>query len=219
MKRAWHCSAGTRLRDDEIKFGYAITGTVTVADIKQNKAARIGDHVLLTKPLGIGLITTAIKRGKPGEAHVREAIRVMCELNRRASEIALEFRVSAMTDITGFGLVGHASEVARASGISVEIDHRRLPVLDGALEYSKAGYCAGGLTSNREYYSQHVRITDTVSPAYSDLVFDPQTSGGLLIFVHPDDAEPLIQALVREGLMGVDIGRSMESRGLPVHIV
>src|SRR5439155_9595317 len=134
---------GHSVRDDEIKFGYAVTGIIEKNNIKQNSAARPGARVILTKPLGTGLITTAIKRGKAKAEHVQAAVTAMVQLNRRAAEISLQFRVDSMTDITGFGLIGHACEVAKASRICVHIDHSTVPLLPGALDYSREGFCAG----------------------------------------------------------------------------
>src|SRR5262249_48533249 len=124
---------GHTVRDEEIKFGYAITGIIDPKNIKQNNGAQIGDRLILTKPLGTGLISRGIKNSKAKIEHVEAAVASMVQLNRRASEIALTFRVHAMTDITGFGLVGHASEVAKASHLSIKIDHSRLPLLPGTL--------------------------------------------------------------------------------------
>jgi selenide,water dikinase len=156
--------------------------------------------------LGTGLISTALKKGRAHEGDVRAAVEVMLQLNRPAAEIALRFAVSAMTDITGFGLIGHAREVARASQVSITFDHSRLPILSGALEYSRAGFCAGGLKSNRDFYSGFVRISDSVSPEYKDVLFDPQTSGGLLIFCRPEDADPLRGAFAAENAAITEIG-------------
>ncbi len=202
---------GHSVRDDEIKFGYAITGVVETKNIKQNNGARPGNRLILTKPLGTGLITTALKRSKPAPDHVQAAIQTMAQLNRRASEICLEFRVDAMTDITGFGLTGHASEVARASRISIHIDHRKLPLLPGTLDYSREGFCAAGLTNNRDFFGQHVRIADTVPPDVQNVLFDPQTSGGLLIFCQPDDADALLKKLRDAGIPAVEIGSTGEA--------
>jgi selenide,water dikinase len=143
----------------------------------------------------------------------------MLELNRRASEIACEFKVDAMTDITGFGLVGHATEVAKASHISVEIDHARLPLLPGAVEYSRARCCAGGLTSNREFFGSQVEIRNGIAPEIQNILFDPQTSGGLLIFCQPQDFNPLLQKLQGEGVDAVEIGAALESRHVRVVIL
>ena len=201
---------GHSVRDDEIKFGYAITGIVVKQNIKENKGARPGNRVILTKRLGTGLITTALKRSNPQPEHVQGAIRTMLCLNRRASEIALEFKVDAMTDVTGFGLIGHASEVAKASGISIRIDHRALPLLPGALEYSREGFCAGGLTNNREFFGPQVRVADSVPTDVQNILFDPQTSGGLLIFCQPQDAAALLQKLRAEEIDAAEIGTTSE---------
>lgn len=210
---------GHTVRDDEIKFGYAVTGIVPVSQIKQNKGGRAGDRLLLTKPLGTGLIATAIKRGKASDEHVAQAVATMRELNRKAAQIALDFGVDTMTDITGFGLLGHALEVCKASRISVQIDHRQLPVLPGALEYSRAGFCAGGLNSNREFFAEHVRLPADLPSEFSDLVFDPQTSGGLLIFVDAKRSAELSGVLHRAGIAAADIGYSQEFTGTFITVV
>ncbi len=197
---------GHSVRDEEIKFGYAITGIIEATRIKQNNAAQPGDRLILTKPLGIGLITTAIKRGHASSEHVQSAIATMTQLNRRASEISREFRVHTMTDITGFGLMGHAIEVAKASRISVHIDHSKLPLLPGTLDYSREGFCAGGLTSNEEFFGPHVSISNSVTPVLRNVLFDPQTSGGLLIFCEAADVVALRQRLRTENVAAVEIG-------------
>jgi len=199
---------GHSVRDEEIKFGYAVTGIVEKKNIKQNSGARDGNRLILTKPLGTGLITTALKRGKASPDHLQAAVNVMSQLNRRAGEICLQFRVDAMTDITGFGLVGHAIEVAKASHISLQIDHRKLPLLPGALEYSRAGFCAGGLTSNREFFGARVYISDPVPAEIQNILFDPQTSGGLLVFCHPED-DGLLDSLRAAGIDAVEIGSAV----------
>jgi selenide, water dikinase len=203
---------GHSVRDDEIKFGYAVTGTIDPKNIKQNTGARSGDRVLLTKPLGTGLITTALKRGKAAPEHVQAAVAVMLQLNRRAAEIAVDCRVDAMTDVTGFSLAGHASEVAKASHISVQFDHRSLPLLPGVLEYSRLGFCAGGLKNNQEFFGKHIAISDSVSADIQNVFFDPQTSGGLLIFCTPQDAGSVLQKLHSEDIAAVDIGFTTDER-------
>jgi len=132
----------------------------------------------LTKPLGTGLITTALKKGKAAAEHVQAAVSAMVQLNKTAAEISLDFHVDAITDITGFGLAGHAAEVAKASHISIEFDHRLLPLLPGTLDYSRAGLCAGGLASNREFFCKLAAISDAVSAEMENVFFDPQTSPG-----------------------------------------
>lgn len=197
---------GHSVRDDEIKFGYAVTGVIETKNIKQNTGAHVGNRVILTKPLGTGLITTAIKRGKASTEHVQAAVNTMLQLNRRAAEISLEFRVDAMTDVTGFGLVGHAIEVAKASHLSIQIDHRKLPLLPGALDYSREGFCAGGLTNNRDFFETSASVSESISPELQNIVFDPQTSGGLLIFCQPQDADSLLAKLRDDKIDAVEIG-------------
>lgn len=201
---------GHSVRDDEIKFGYAITGVVERKNIKENKSARSGARLILTKPLGTGLITTALKRGTASPEHVQAAVDTMLRLNKRSSEICVDLNVDAMTDITGFGLVGHAIEVAKASRISIRIDHQKLPILPGGLEYSRAGFCAGGLTSNREFFGPQVQISAAIPPDVQNVLFDPQTSGGLLIFCQSPSAGRLLQKLQAEEVDAVDIGETME---------
>jgi selenide,water dikinase len=202
---------GHSLRDDEIKFGYAVTGIVNSANVKRNRGARAGNRLILTKPLGTGLISTALKRGQAAREHVEQAVRIMVQLNRRASEIALEHQVDAMTDITGFGLIGHALEVAKASGISIRLDYRNLPILAGTLEYSRAGFCAGGLNSNRDFYRSQVKIADSVPPEVENILFDPQTSGGLLLFSPPQEAESLLRTLRAEGFDAAEVGLTAQA--------
>jgi selenide,water dikinase len=156
--------------------------------------------------LGTGLITTAIKRGKASPEHVQAAVSAMLQLNRRASEICLEYHVNAMTDVTGFGLAGHASEVAKASHVSIHIDHNSVPLLPGVLEYSRQGFCAGGLTSNEEFFGPNVSIAESIPREMRNVLFDPQTSGGLLIFCQPQDAKSLLDRLRGESIDAFQIG-------------
>jgi selenide,water dikinase len=203
---------GHSVRDDEIKFGYSVTGIIDPKNIKQNSGARAGDRVILTKALGTGLITTALKRGKAAPEHVQAAVATMLELNRRAAESAVELQVNAMTDITGFGLAGHAMEVAKASHISIQFDHRKLPLLPGTLEYSRLGFCAGGLTTNKDFFGKHVSISDSVSPEMKNVIFDPQTSGGLLIFCQPQDADNLLMRLQSLEVAATEIGSAAQKQ-------
>jgi len=199
---------GHSVRDDEIKFGYAVTGVINTAKIKRNSGAQTGDSVLLTKSLGTGLITSALKRSRAAPEHIQTAIDTMSQLNRRASEICLMFRVHAMTDVTGFGLAGHASEVAKASQISTQIDHSKLPLLPGTLDYSREGFCAAGLVSNEQFFGTGVITGPSITRELRNVLFDPQTSGGLLIFCHPADAASLLTMLHREQIQACEIGRT-----------
>jgi selenide,water dikinase len=201
---------GHSVRDEEIKFGYAVTGTIDPRSIRHNGAARVGDRVVLTKQLGTGLVATALKRGEAEPAHVAAAVDSMLETNERASAIVAEFDVAAMTDISGFGLVGHAVEVARASDLTMELDHAQLPVLPGALEYSAKGCRAGGLDNNCEFFGPHVSFKGTIPKAYEDILFDPQTSGGLLIFVSERDASELLTQLRANNIAAVELGSTAD---------
>jgi len=203
---------GHSVRDDEIKFGYSVTGIIDPKNIKQNNGARPGDRVILTKPLGTGLITTAVKKGKAASEHIQAAVACMLQLNRKASEIAVEFGVDAMTDITGFGLAGHAAEIAKASHVSITFNHGAIPLLPGTLDYSKQGFCAGGLTSNREFFGKAVLISESVSAEIATVFFDPQTSGGLLIFCQPESAGNLLASLQASNIPAVEIGVSTSER-------
>ena len=208
---------GHSVRDDEIKFGYAVTGTIAPAAVRENAGAVPGDRILLTKPLGTGLIATAAKNGDADPGHVEGAISVMIETNRAAAEAVQGSEVRTMTDVTGFGLLGHALEVARASDVTLELNHTNIRVLKGALEYSSRGYCAGGLKSNREFFSPDVTFEAGVSEDYRNLLFDPQTSGGLLIFAPGSGADDLVSALRTAGVGAVEIG--MTAAAGPTRIV
>jgi selenide, water dikinase len=182
---------GHSVNDDEIKFGYSVTGTVHPDQIKTNAAAQPGDLLVFTKKLGTGVISTALKRGIADPAHVQAAIESMLTLNRRACEEMLAFEVHACTDITGFGLIGHAREMALASGVTIQIESRNARFLPGALEYARAGAIPGGAKNNREFASCVVEGASE----YDDLFYDPQTSGGLLISLSEQDAGALERAL------------------------
>jgi selenide, water dikinase len=182
---------GHSVNDDEIKFGYSVTGTVHPDQIKTNAAAQPGDLLVFTKKLGTGVISTALKRGIADPAHVQAAIESMLTLNRRACEEMLAFEVHACTDITGFGLIGHAREMALASGVTIQIESRNARFLPGALEYARAGAIPGGGKNNREFASCVVEGASE----YDDLFYDPQTSGGLLISLSEQDAGALERAL------------------------
>jgi selenide, water dikinase len=182
---------GHSIADEEVKFGYAVTGTVHPDRIMANAGARVGDALVFTKALGTGVIATAMKRGSASEAHVAGAIASMLTLNRRACEAMLRHEVHGCTDVTGFGLIGHSREMALASGVTLEIDTARLRFLDGALEYARQGAIPGGLKNNREFAACVVEMAAEVPGEVEDLLYDPQTSGGLLIALEAADAAAL----------------------------
>ena len=185
---------GHSVADEEIKFGYAVTGLVHPERVKANSAARAGDALLFTKRLGTGVIGTALKRGIARDQHVAEAVASMLTLNRRACEEMLRFDVHGCTDVTGFGLVGHAREMAVASKVTLEIALDRVRLLPGALEYARLGAIPGGLKNNREFASCAVETARQLPPELEDLLYDPQTSGGLLFTLPEEDAAALASA-------------------------
>lgn len=182
---------GHSVNDPEIKFGYAITGLVHPDRYKPNAGAKAGDVLLFTKKLGTGVISSALKRGIAQEKHMQGAIDSMLTLNRAAAEAMAEFDVHGVTDVSGFGLLGHAREMALASKVTLEIDVSKLQFLHGALEYARAGALSGGLHNNRDFVSSCVEGTSEVD----DLLYDPQTSGGLLISLPEADAGRLERKL------------------------
>jgi selenide, water dikinase len=175
---------GHSVSDNEVKFGYAVTGLVHPDRIKTNAGARPGDALVFTKRLGTGVISTALKQGIAQESDVEAATHSMLKLNREACEAMLAFDVHGCTDVTGFGLIGHAREMALASKVTLEIDPRKLQFLPGAVEYARRGAIPGGLINNREFAASCVEG----SSEFDDLLYDPQTSGGLLIALAERDA-------------------------------
>jgi selenide,water dikinase len=191
---------GHSVNDNEIKFGFAITGIVHPEKFWSNAGARPGDVLVLTKPLGTGVISTALKRGIALAEHLDASVASMLRLNR------CEANAHACTDITGFGLIGHAREMALASGVTVEIDWRALEFLPGAIEYSKKGAHPGGLKNNREFASCAVEFASAPPPEIEALLYDPQTSGGLLLAQPPGAAcGPLIGRVVERGAKAIRI--------------
>ena len=182
---------GHSVADEEIKFGYAVTGTIHPQRIKTNAGARPGDVLVFTKRLGTGVISTALKRGGANDSDVRASIDSMLTLNRKACEAMLAYEVHGCTDVTGFGLMGHARGMALASNVTLEIDVARLRFLPGALEYARQGAIPGGLKNNREFSSCVVEMTRALPTEVEDLLYDPQTSGGLLISLPETDAAAL----------------------------
>ncbi len=186
---------GHSIGDEEIKFGYAVTGLVHPQRILINSAARPGDQLVLTKRLGTGIISTALKKGAASISAVKAASESMCALNRSASEAALQFDVHSATDITGFGLLGHAREMAAGSKVSLVIDSTKIEFLTEAVEYSRSGFLPGGLKRNVDFIGGCVEFASRVPEEVRNLLFDPQTSGGLLLSVAAQEAPKLLEAL------------------------
>jgi len=200
---------GHSVRDQEIKFGYAVTGLIDPDRVLTNAGARQGDHLILTKPIGTGVITTALKQGKAEPAWVAEAIRSMTTLNRHAAEVvAAADGVHAMTDVTGFGLMGHARELALGSGMRMELFVDQVPRMQGALDAIGRGAIPAGLLANREFAecvsadAPGARIADDVRT----LLYDPQTAGPLLLSVAAGCSSALLESLHHAGVTASKIG-------------
>jgi len=210
---------GHSVADAEPKFGYAVTGRIDPDRILSKGGLRVGDRLYLTKPIGTGVIATAAKRGMCAADHLQVAVDTMLRLNQRASTAARSIpSIRACTDITGFGLLGHASEMAQRSGVRVRIAASNVPLLPGAREYAEQGAIAGGLIRNRAYFTSHapVELSAAVDPTIVQLLFDPQTSGGLLIGVSPADAAALESAFADHGVLAAAIGEVIAGSGIDV---
>jgi selenide,water dikinase len=221
---------GHSIRDEETKFGYSVTGLVHPKRVLANRGAQPGDRLLFTKALGTGVISTAIKKGVAKPEWIDAAVKSMTTLNKTAAEVITNARVAlglqpglernsaagdttikaftvhALTDITGFGLIGHAREMALASNVSLVLHSTSVPVLQGALDCVRAGHIPGGLTANRDFAECMVGYDDSVPADVRTLLFDPQTAGGLLISVSAEDAGRLTRALRHAGVPAVEIG-------------
>jgi selenide,water dikinase len=205
---------GHSIRDEETKFGYSVTGVVHPNKVLANKGARPGDALVFTKALGTGVISTAIKKGKAEPAWIDAAVQSMTTLNKRAAEVIADgdFRVNAMTDVTGFGLIGHARELALASNVALRFFSKEIPILPGALECIRTGHVPGGLTANREFAECVVGYEAPISDDLKTLLFDPQTAGGLLISIAGDEREKLVAELKAAGVLARHIGDVTESQ-------
>ncbi len=204
---------GHSIRDDETKFGYAVTGLVHPKKILANGGAQPGDVLILTKPLGTGVISTAIKNGKAEQAWINAAVLSMTILNKQSADLitSKQYRVHAMTDITGFGLIGHAREMALASNVAFRLFSKDIPILPGALECIRAGQVPGGLKANREFAECTVGYEAPIDSELKTLLFDPQTAGGLLISIAEADGKQLLLELRTGGIAAHQIGIVTES--------
>jgi selenide,water dikinase len=199
---------GHTVDDPELKYGIAVTGTVHPDKVVHNNTAQTGDVLILTKPIGTGIISTAIKGGTANKSAIANIIKSMTTLNRTASEAMLEVGINACKDITGFGLLGHACEMIQGTKVGMEINAAAVPLFLEVKEYYDKGMVAGGLTRNREFRKNMVEFSPTVPPYLQDILFDPQTSGGLLISVPAPKAPTLLKKLHSKGVkQAVIIGR------------
>jgi selenide,water dikinase len=191
---------GHTVMDKELKYGMAVTGVVHPAKIVTNAAAQPGDHLVLTKPLGTGIVATALKRGKGTPELLARLAETMWTLNDVAGQAMVEYGAHAATDITGCGFIGHAWEMAHGSKVNIRVHAARVPMFEEALVFARRGYLTQGDVSNREYTRGYVSLDKGVAPALLQVMFDPQTSGGLLIALPPSQASVLVETLHARGV-------------------
>jgi len=191
---------GHSVEDSEMKYGLSVTGFIHPQKVVTKKNLKFGDRLVLTKPLGTGVINTAIKRGIASEAITKNISRMMAALNRTAAEVMQQFSVHACTDITGFGLLGHLAEMVEDSGMALRLDSSQIPILPEAIEYAKMGMMPGGTFKNKEFRLGMIELSSGVDPLILDILFDPQTSGGLMICVKREQADALVSKLMDAGV-------------------
>lgn len=191
---------GHSIEDKELKYGLSVTGVIHPARVLTKKNLKAGDHLVLTKPLGTGIVNTAVKADMAPPALVERVTRLMATLNRAAAETLTAFDVGACTDVTGFGLLGHLAEMVSGSGVSVRIDASQLPLLVEALEFAAMGLIPGGAYRNREFRQAMITFDPAVPRPVQDILFDPQTSGGLLVSVRGHQSQALVAALKAAGV-------------------
>jgi selenide, water dikinase len=224
-----NCSVvgGHSIRDEELKFGYAITGLIDPAKIWRNVGVRPGDVLILTKPIGTGVISTALKSGVADDHSVASATASMSRLNRETAEALHEVEdaankehpIHAVTDVTGFGLLGHAREMAVGSGVSMQINHAVVAYLPGAIEAARGKHFSGGLANNRGFLEGCVNFQSDVPDAIRGLFFDPQTSGGLLIAITPEAVDRAMSAFERRDIPARVIGEAVTKRSPLIEII
>jgi selenide, water dikinase len=214
-------AGGHSVRDPEMKLGYSVTGRVHPKKFWANSKSRAGDALVLTKPIGTGVISTAIKQGKAKQEWIDSAVASMTRLNRRAVEVVHQgdFEVHAATDITGFGVVGHLREMALGSKTTMRIEANRIELLHGAMECVKAGLLPGGLKTNREFAESCVAYRGQISEELRTLLFDPQTAGGLLLSIPSEIAKGLVAALEVAGVSAARIGEVLPKGEKPIEVV
>lgn len=204
---------GHSVADEEVKYGMAVTGVIDPRRIIRNVGARPGDALLLSKPLGTGILMTAFKRDRLATEYYTPAVRWMAELNASAARAMLKYEVHAATDITGFGLAGHGTKMADGSSVTLLIEESDLPLLPGALELSREGMTPGGGKRNREFFGPGVKVSEEVADEMAEIIFDPQTSGGLLISLPESEAHSLLADLQNSGTTEAAIIGRVVQRG------
>jgi len=203
---------GHSVDNEQIMFGYSVTGVIDPDRVARNSGARPGDVIILTKPIGTGIISTGIKRAKASPEVVSESIATMMTPGKYAAEAITRFNIKGATDVTGFALLGHAWEMACASNVTIEIDSARVPLISGALELARDGMLTGADKTNREYVGDDLGIPADLDPNLVKLLYDPQTAGGLLLVTAPEKATELLNELRRNYPRAEIIGRIRERR-------
>ena len=191
---------GHSIIDEEIKYGMSVTGVIHPDKIFRNVGVQEGDALILTKPLGTGIVTTALKRGKASEESVNEAVKSMTTLNAAASFVLRKHKVHAVSDVTGFGIMGHAQEMASGSGVTLVIESAKLPLLRSAVRLAEKGYVTGGCKRNKDYLDDKISIEPSIREGLVEVALDPQTSGGLLIAIAKRQAAKLVEDLHAAGV-------------------
>lgn len=209
---------GHSIDDNEPKFGLAVTGMVDPQRIWKNSTARAGDQLILTKPIGVGILTTAIKRDKLDEESILRVIQVMSTLNKNAAEIAQNFSIHAATDVTGFGLLGHASEVARGSSVGIEIHFNQVPILPRTRELAEENVIPGGSKSNHRWLQDKVVFAPEIDEINQIILTDAITSGGLLLSVAAEEADRLLMALREHDIDAHCIGKVVDEHPGMIHV-
>ncbi len=212
-------AGGHTIRDDEPKYGLAVAGLVPPARIISNATARPGDRLILTKPLGTGIINTAIKADLMSAKAVEQAVHCMSTLNKEASAAMQRYNAGACTDITGFGLLGHAAEMAEASQVSLEICFSAIPLLPETMEMARMGIIPGGAYNNQEHLGNKIAFDKSIRPEEQMILFDPQTSGGLLIAVAETMADKLVEDLTGKDIQSAVIGRVLPAQNKLIIII
>lgn len=211
---------GHSVKDPELKFGMAVTGFISPKEILRNSTARPGDALVLTKPLGTGILTTALKSEKLPDDLLRIITEAMKQLNKAASEAMKRHSAHACTDITGYGLLGHLFEMANGSGLSAKADAGKIPLFPGVIEFAKGGNIPGGLKENRAFLKPHLKIAKDIDEAIVNIVHDPQTSGGLLISLPPEKAGALVKDLKENsGINAAIIGEMLPKAAIAIEVV
>jgi selenide,water dikinase len=187
------------VKDPEIKFGLSVTGVIDPKKILTKGGGRPGDKLVLTKPLGTGILNTALKEGLLDQGSTAKVIAQMVTLNKAAAEVMIEHGASAATDITGFGLIGHAAEMVTLGGVGFRLNWNKIPLMDGAERWAKAGLVPGGTRTNREYREDVLYMETDVEEWKLNILFDPQTSGGLLIAVPAPAADEMLKCIQKRG--------------------